>query len=116
MTAKKLAPGTTWVNRWTVKSKTDPLKKYTVGQKANGEWGCSCPRWIFNREKPRPDCKHIIGIKERETTVMDVLPIAFQEYARGINLEVEPTKRSAKGGGAIPVFLQQTFREITLED
>lgn len=44
-----------WVMRWSVPSSSDPTKSYTVAKTETGEWGCSCPRWIFHRKV----CKHI---------------------------------------------------------
>lgn len=46
----------TWVMRVEVVGSQGD--KYTVAQKANGDWGCSCPRWIFHKA-PKVHCKHI---------------------------------------------------------
>ena len=47
-----------WVDRWYVRSHSNPDIKYTVSRADDGKtWGCSCPHWT--RHVPRPTCKHI---------------------------------------------------------
>lgn len=43
-----------WIKKWQVDSDSSS-SIYVVSVTANGEYGCSCPRWKFKRE----DCKHI---------------------------------------------------------
>jgi len=47
--------------RATIRSFTDPKKKYTIKQKENGQLTCNCPAWIFNHSGDRK-CKHINAI------------------------------------------------------
>jgi len=47
--------------QWLVPSDTDSEKTYKVSLTLEGEYQCSCPRWIFS--KPRKDCKHIGDVK-----------------------------------------------------
>ena len=51
-----------WIEKWYVDSDSGPGKKYTVARDAAGEFGCSCPRWKFQRGG-RVDCKHINDVK-----------------------------------------------------
>jgi hypothetical protein len=44
-----------WVEFYSCPSASDPKKSYVVAKDGVGNWGCSCPRWIFFRE----NCKHI---------------------------------------------------------
>lgn len=48
-----------WVEFYSVPSSRDPEKPWIVSRKASGEWGCSCPRWIYHREP----CKHIQAVE-----------------------------------------------------
>ena len=45
-----------WVKKYKVLSDKDD--KYVVSQKEDGTWGCSCPKWKFQRGR-REDCHHI---------------------------------------------------------
>jgi hypothetical protein len=54
-----------WVNRWVVRSASDPTETYIVGQDANGNYGCSCKGWIFHHSKPgfvNDEHKHIAWV------------------------------------------------------
>ena len=54
-----------WINRWVVRSSTDPTETYIVGQDAAGNYGCSCKGWIFNHSKPtfvNEEHKHIAWV------------------------------------------------------
>lgn len=44
-----------WTKLWSVESESRAGTFYVIGRADSGEWACSCPRWIFNREC----CKHI---------------------------------------------------------
>lgn len=46
-----------WVVRLAVASESEPGLTYTVAIDAAGDWGCSCPAWIY--DPARPACKHI---------------------------------------------------------
>ena len=105
----QLKPSQMWVNRWEVES-TSSNAKYVVAQKADGSWGCSCPRWRFSKTDAnghRPDCKHIHGVRGSEP-VATVAQVAEMKRAR--NIPMTPTVSSA------PVFLLQTRRSIRLVD
>ncbi len=48
-----------WVMKWTVESRSGK-PPYTVSLSVDGYWGCSCPNWIFRRNKPDyQECPHI---------------------------------------------------------
>jgi hypothetical protein len=48
-----------WIKRWKIpKSSGDGF--WTLAIDKNGNYGCSCPRWIFKRE----ECHHILLIKQ----------------------------------------------------
>jgi hypothetical protein len=47
-----------WVNNWEVQSESNPEKFYTVSRADSGEFGCSCPQWVYRKKI----CKHIQGI------------------------------------------------------
>lgn len=92
----RLNSGTTWVNRWEIES-PDSGKLYIVAQKADGSFGCDCPAWKFKKADAngrRPDCKHILCVKQMETTRREVR-------------EVEKVSDQ-------PVILLQTKRRIKL--
>lgn len=62
-----------WVRSWEVPSSSSPDKEpYIVSQAETGEFGCTCPRWRLNRN--RPECRHIRLIKGK-------LALAGQEKA-----------------------------------
>jgi len=46
---------------WGARSESRPDKIYTVALTKEGVWSCGCPRWTRNAS--RPDCKHILYIK-----------------------------------------------------
>lgn len=46
-----------YVKQWDVPGSNG--KTWRVSLKANGEYACSCPRWIFKRE----ECKHIEDVR-----------------------------------------------------
>ena len=53
-----------WVERWYVRSFTNADKEYTVARSEDGEFGCSCPAWKFQRHRIRDGiCKHIRQIQ-----------------------------------------------------
>jgi len=53
-----------WIRRWAVPSTTDDTT-YTVAVDAAGNFGCSCPGWIYT--VPRTDCKHIRQLQSTHT-------------------------------------------------
>ena len=52
-----------WLKKWSVTS-SDGSQEYTVSQDKDGNFGCSCPHWIFTH-KTTGDCKHILEIRDR---------------------------------------------------
>jgi hypothetical protein len=54
-----MAKSNQWVKRIKVQS-TTTSEVYTVAQKTDGSFGCSCKAWIFQRKRlPNGHCKHI---------------------------------------------------------
>jgi hypothetical protein len=43
---------------------------YTVSEAKDGNWSCSCMNWT--RTHPREDCKHIMRVKLRENTPVEI--------------------------------------------
>lgn len=61
-----------WIKRWSVESFTDPDQKYNVAIDREGNYGCSCAAWRFQR-KTSPICKHIhyvISVNDRERAAL----------------------------------------------
>ena len=60
----------TWVRRWPIQSQTNPGETYTVAEKEDGSFGCSCKAWIFQRNNrnvcPNGQCKHIQLVLSKE--------------------------------------------------
>lgn len=53
-----------WVHRWPVVSESAyGGETYNVALARDGTWGCSCKGWIFQKARPREDCKHILRVK-----------------------------------------------------
>ena len=76
--ASPLAPAT---EKWKVRSGSNPLKFHTV-TRIGLKWGCSCPRWIFQKLPPaRRTCKHI-ELQKRK----------LARKATGPGLRVDPKK------------------------
>ena len=51
------------ITTYEVRSKSDPMKKYTVTFFPEGnKWVCTCPSYIFHAENF--ECKHIVEIKK----------------------------------------------------
>lgn len=48
-----------WVKKWTVPSSSSD-KEYIVAIDKDGNYGCSCPVWIFRRK----ECHHIQAVKD----------------------------------------------------
>jgi hypothetical protein len=114
MVATKIASKPTWVNRWEVQSQSDPDKTYVVGQKSDGGWGCACPRWIFNKERPRPDCKHILGVKTNEE-VDQAKSFGGVVAKEPVYLKPQPGRKVVPDSAG-PVFVRQTKRRIIIVD
>jgi len=54
-----------WLLKWSIESFVKVGTSYTVSLGTDGNWGCSCPAWIFQRRKlPDNSCKHIHALKE----------------------------------------------------
>lgn len=51
-----------WTRFFEVPSESRSNLAYIVSMgEGEGNWGCSCPRWIYRRE----DCKHIKAVQTR---------------------------------------------------
>lgn len=50
-----------WVDLWQVESSSKPGTYHIVGRTAAGDFGCDCPRWTKNAN--RPMCRHISAVK-----------------------------------------------------
>ena len=48
-----------WIERFAVSSQTIEGREYVVARDQAGEWGCSCPHWIYRRGQ----CKHIQTVR-----------------------------------------------------
>lgn len=67
----------TWTPVATVRSDSNPDKSYTISLSKDGQFGCSCPSWIYGggkRSLPMAyrmvrTCKHI----RRQQDVLDAL-------------------------------------------
>jgi hypothetical protein len=100
----EIKPTSNYAKQWMVSSHTDPDKEYKVSQTDDGNFKCSCPRWIFGKA-PKQDCKHILGLKTSEPIDYErTTPKAAEEFIR--------TKGRVKT--AEPVFLLQTQRRIVI--
>lgn len=51
-----------WAARYKVRSSSAETS-YTVAVDFNGKWGCSCPKWRFQKGSRR-DCQHIYWLRE----------------------------------------------------
>ncbi len=114
---RRLESNTLYVNRWAAASHTDPNKEYVVSQKSDGNWACACPAWKF-KKAPRPDCKHILGIKYAEPVDMTK---TSKKAAEQFVAAVAKVKAGAKSVVMVevigePVFLLQTQRKIIVRD
>jgi hypothetical protein len=52
------------VQKWEVRSHSDPNKYYTVSLRKDGVYECSCPHWIYRHK----ECKHIREVKRQTQT------------------------------------------------
>lgn len=64
-----------WKNRWTCPSNSQD-GNYTVSEKRDGTWGCSCKGWIFQHKRKEAlgldsDCDHIKRVKWHLRTLGD---------------------------------------------
>lgn len=113
MVSKLNSSGPTWVNRWEVISDTSG-EAYTVAQKTDGSWGCSCPRWKFSKA-PKQACKHILRVQEVES------PALARQPRTNISRPWETSAPRAKQvpappTGSVPMFFTQTRRSIRISD
>ena len=49
-----------WINRWKIESSSESDKYYTVAENDEGEFGCDCPIWKYQRR----ECDHIMMVRE----------------------------------------------------
>ena len=57
-----------WIKKWTVAGETQDR---IVSLAESGEYGCSCPRWIFRREQ----CHHIQYVRDHPEFAANAPPI-----------------------------------------
>lgn len=95
-----------WTNRIQIKSESS-TRLYVVAQRqSNGEWGCSCPGWIFHR-----NCKHLRAmlpaLRPALEAPKDPMKIIGDRIIRAIgdnltNEQIRALPVFAKGGGKFP--------------
>lgn len=66
-----------WVKRWDVEGSTG--NSYTVAMDAEGNYGCSCPAWVFRRG----ECKHIQQVKADNDLPAECRPAKYREARPG---------------------------------
>ena len=49
-----------YLRKFRVRSNSNPEKKYTVSQRTDGIWECSCPAWKYRRQT----CSHIMTAQQ----------------------------------------------------
>lgn len=52
------------VNRWHVKSSSDPRKLYLVEEMSNGSLRCDCVGFLMHQRQRDFECKHIKRVKQ----------------------------------------------------
>ena len=78
-----------WIKKWTVQGSKCP---WTVAVTEDGQYGCSCPRWKFQRA-PRTDCHHIQLVKDNPDLDANV-PTVKPEYV--LVMADRPTREGDK--------------------
>lgn len=104
-----------YLKAWQVQSETDPVENYKVTLWPGGVFKCGCPSWVFSKA-PKPDCKHIVSLKNGAGAVMALeAPAAvFQALTTGL---AAGRRLSAEGYSITPSELGAPApRRIRLED
>lgn len=93
-----------WIKKWKAPSNSTPGKEYTVSIDREGNYGCSCPRWKFQRAPfdERESCDHIEDV------------IAGRISPEGETLKAEPRIVLASVRAVIPVIGEdgETVEEV----
>lgn len=92
-----------WIKKWSVEGSLGDV--YTVGQRADGSYGCDCKGWKF-KKAPKPDCKHIRAIKAALDTPAVVSAYDLQKEAEKA---VQRTFTRVQPVRAICPYCAQTF-------
>lgn len=69
-----------WVENWEVQSESNPEKFYTVSRAVNGEFGCSCPQWVYRKKT----CKHIQGVVKSVLNVNETESAVANRFLIGL--------------------------------
>lgn len=81
-----------WTNRFEIKSASSDRLYIIAQQRADGEWGCSCPGWRHHRR-----CKHLTDVLRRLTALAERMPThALLVSARTAFLILEPSVKVTK--------------------
>ncbi len=70
----KYGPHNQYVDVFGVQSDSSPNRIYTVARTAEDVWSCSCPRWTLNAS--RPQCKHILLVKQFKANQVRAIELA----------------------------------------
>lgn len=112
--ATKKTKNDKWQTRWSVASFSDPDKKYTVAKDFQGNFGCSCPAWIFKHKKQGHHCKHISAIIHATDKVLAATLISHQKM-EAITLSdwtirvLDDLSAPAEKAMYIPLTIQHAF-------
>jgi len=74
-----------WINRWRIQSSSKSNKYYTVAENDEGEFGCDCPIWKFQRV----ECSHIQIVKEGLKSGKLKRKYTLEEYLKTKGLTVQ---------------------------
>jgi len=77
-----------WINRWKIESDSTSGKYWTVAENDEGEFGCDCPVWKFQRH----ECHHIWLVKQGLKDGTLKRKYTLKEYLATKGLTVEEFK------------------------
>lgn len=84
-----------WTNRFQIRSESSDRLYIIAQQRADGEWGCSCPGWRHHRR-----CKHLTDVLRRLTVLAERMPaynhLSMMVSARTAFLILEPARKPTK--------------------
>jgi uncharacterized Zn finger protein len=61
------------------------VPEYLVSERDNGQFECTCPVWIFNRE----DCKHIIWIRAHRNDIEEAVATKATKRIESDNMVID---------------------------
>jgi hypothetical protein len=77
-----------WMRHWQVQGTSK--KTYKVSQRENGDSGCECPAWKFQRGTRKP-CQHVLQIQlqlqEPKKVVVNTKKYENESVVRAISFE-----------------------------